>query len=135
MKIFLTILAFAAFALDACSPTITPEPPVTLVALAKSGNQKTSPGGLLHSTADTNKYDFALSCGCGFRFVVENYDTSAIHYDIINFKDTTSDHKIRASSKSGLASGTHPGYLMIATLQPLTTELLRDTLRDTVVVP
>jgi hypothetical protein len=135
MKTLLCFLAFAALALDSCSPSITPVSPTTLNLVAKTRNQTSAFGGILKTTSDTNIYAYALSCGCSFRLKVENADSSAIHYYTNDFKDTVGGHYIRATPFSGLTSGkTYTGYLAIATIQPLTTELLRDTLRDTVVV-
>jgi hypothetical protein len=63
-------------------------------------------------------------------------DTSSyISYNTSDFKDTIVVHTIKASAKGKLPSGQYIGWLAITTIQPVTTELLKDTLRDTVIVP
>jgi hypothetical protein len=61
------------------------QPPVSL--------ERTKIGGILTSM-DTNIYHIALSCFCPFLLKVVGADTTSIHYDVSNFKDTISDHKI-----------------------------------------
>ena len=122
----LIVAAFIAVIFDSCSPTITPLPPTTLI------HTKT---GKIVNPADTCVYDYALSCGCAFPLAVDAIDTTSIIYDTANLKDTANHHKIKASVKPGLSSGKHTGFLAITTIQPITTELLKDTLRDTVIVP
>src|SRR5512140_14833 len=117
----LIVVAFAAIVIDSCSPTLTPEPPVTLI--------HTKTGGVLNA-ADTNLYAYSLSCGCDFPLAVDTADTSSIRYDITHLKDTIAAHRIKVSARSGLASGKYTGFLAITTIPPITRELLKDTLRD-----
>ena len=134
----LIVAAFIAVAMDSCSPTLTPVAPTTLVLVSKSGNQTTASGGILKSTKDTNFYAYKLSCDCAFPLKVDARDTSSIHYDISHLMDTTGGHTIFATPRSGITftSGQkYTGWLAITTIQPITTELLKDTLRDTVMVP
>ena len=60
---------------------------------------------------------------------------TSIVYTTSDFKDTIVTHNIKAGAKAGLSKGMHTGWLAITTIQPITTELLKDTLRDTVMVP
>ena len=133
----IALTALIAVVMESCSPTITPISPVTLVLL-KTRFPTQNSGGILTKMADTNLYDYALSCGCAFPLKAEGADTSSLFYDLSNLKDTITDHKIKASPRSGLTfkSGQkYIGWLAITTIQPITTELLKDTLRDTVLVP
>ncbi|HET9136759.1 MAG TPA: hypothetical protein VFO76_08980, partial [Candidatus Kapabacteria bacterium] len=118
----------AATGLNSCSPTANNDiKPTTLIPLASG--QVTSSGG-------TRLVNYSLSCGCPFKMQVRSADTSDwIVYEYPNFGDLQSQHSIRASLKAGAPSGMHRGMIEIGTVQPETTEDLRDTLRDSVMVP
>ncbi len=125
--LLLIMSAFMAVVIVSCSPPITPVAPTTLVP------DKT--GGILNLT-DSNVYNYQLSCTCPFPLKIEGADTSNILYhDISHLKDTIVYHLIIAKAKQSLTSGKYTGWLAITTIQPVTTELLKDTLRDTVIVP
>jgi hypothetical protein len=134
MKTLFCFLALAAIGLDACSPTINPSAPTTLVGL-KTYSPAVRTKGIMGNAPDTNIYAYDLSCTCSFPLKIDNADTSSITYNTSDFKDTIVVHNIKAGARAGLASGQHIGWLAITTIQPVTTELLKDTLRDTVMVP
>jgi hypothetical protein len=114
--------------LNSCSPTASDTiKPTTLVP---------SPSGQVTSSGGTRLVSYALSCGCPFKMQVRSADTSDwIVYEYPNFPDLQSIHDIRAMLKPGAPSGMHRGWIEIGTVQPETTEDLRDTLRDSVMVP
>ncbi len=120
--------------IDSCSPTITPIAPVTLVH-SKAYSPVVRADGILRNNPDTNVYAYDLSCGCSFPLKIDGADTSSITYYTVDFKDTIVVHHIKAGARAGLSKGQHTGWLAITTIQPVTTELLKDTLRDTVIVP
>ncbi|MDP4218879.1 MAG: hypothetical protein Q8916_02245 [Bacteroidota bacterium] len=87
------------------------------------------------SIADTNIYDYDLTCGCDFELKVVDGDTAKnLIYDVGNIAVPASHHIIRVYPKAGLAPGTYTGWLAIVTLKPDTQEDFRDTLRDTIAV-
>ena len=131
----LIVAAFIAAVMNSCSPTLSPVAPTTLDLKSKTRNSTSAYGGILKVTTDTNFYVYKLSCGCPFPLAVDASDTTWIHYDLSHLKDTTDSHVMSATPKSPLVSGQHTGWIAITTIQPVTTELLKDTLRDTVIVP
>ncbi len=120
--------------MDSCSPTLTPLPPTTL-SRSKTLSPSIRVDGKLRNTPDTNVYRYNLTCGCSFPLAIDSADTTSITYKTSDFKDTIKFHYIKAAARAGLSSGQHTGWLAITTIQPVTTELLKDTLRDTVIVP
>jgi hypothetical protein len=121
------LAAFSAVVIDSCSPIITPVVPTTL--------KPDKTGGVMSKT-DSNVYNYQLSCLCPFPLKIEGADTSQISYhDLTHLKDTIVYHLVIAKPKLPLTSGKYTGWLAITTIQPVTTELLKDTLRDTVIVP
>lgn len=119
--------------MESCSPTITPVPPTTMLH-TKSFDPRTS--AILKIAGDSNVYDYDLSCGCSFPLKAEGADTSHIYYyDLTHLKDTITHHVIIAKARLPLVTGTYTGWLAVTTIQPITTELLKDTLRDTLIVP
>jgi hypothetical protein len=130
----LIVAAFIAAAIDSCSPTLTPVAPNTFVH-TKTYSPIVRTNGILRNSPDTNVYAYDLSCGCAFPLKIDSADTTSITYNTSDFMDTIVVHNIKASARAGLASGQHTGWLAITTIQPITTELLKDTLRDTVIVP
>jgi hypothetical protein len=134
MKTLFCILILAAMTLDSCSPTITPSPPVTFVAI-KTYSPAIRTKGIMGIAPDTNIYAYDLSCTCPFPLKIDSADTSSITYNTSDFANSIVVHTIKAGARAGLASGQHTGWLAITTIQPVTTELLKDTLRDTVIVP
>ena len=130
---FLAVILFAAV-LNSCSPTPTGIEPTSLIHL-KNVFPATRANTVLRSFADTNSYNFSLSCGCGFELKVEGADTSSILYNVGNIATQATSHIIKAYPKSGLAKGTYYGWLAVVTLKPDTNEDFRDTLRDTVMIP
>ena len=120
--------------MDSCSPTITPIAPTTLLH-TKTFSPVVRANGILRNAVDTNLYSYDLSCGCSFPLGVDRDTSSYIYYNTSDFKDTITVHKIKAAAKAGLKSGTYSGWLAITTIQPITTELLKDTLRDTLIFP
>ncbi len=108
-----------------CAPTVdTPNEAVTLI---------TKSAGRVQDSA--RYYSLNLSCGCPFPLKIEAIDTTqGVIYEYPDVGDTISIHTVRAKAKSGLTSGTHIGYMALVTIPP-TVETLRDTLRDTLIVP
>ena len=138
MKHLLKFLGMAIpviLVMNSCSPTVTGEAPTTLDLNSKTRNQTNAFGGILNSTADTNTYVYKLSCGCPFELKFEGTDTTSIRYDLGTSGTSYTSHIIRAFPRAGLAKGTHTGWAAIVTLQPDTNPDLRDTMRDTVIVP
>jgi hypothetical protein len=120
--------------MQSCSPTITPLAPTTL-AQTKTYSPIVRSNSIMGIAPDTNVYAYDLTCGCSFLLGIDGADTSSITYNTKDFKDTIIVHNIMAGARAGLAKGQHTGWLAITTIQPVTTELLKDTLRDTVIVP
>jgi hypothetical protein len=122
----LIVAAFVAMVMDSCSPTPTG------VEDTKLNPNKT---GKRMGIKDSNTYDYALSCGCEFELKVENSDQTSIRYDFGNITTPSTSHLIKAFPRPGLTTGTYYGWAAVVTLKPDTNPDLRDTLRDTVVVP
>lgn len=120
--------------ISSCSPTPT-TPEKTELLHTRTAYPTTRANTILRSFADTNIYNYALSCTCGFEFVVEDADTSSILYNVGNIAVRDGSHKIKAFPRSGLTAGTYYGWLAVRTLKPDTQEDFRDTLRDTAMIP
>ncbi len=128
--IALTILVTVL--MESCSPTITPVPPVELNH-TKVFAPRTS--GILKVPTDSNVYNLGLSCGCDFELAVETVDSPKILYDFGNIATKAGVHTIKAFPRPGLTTGTYTGWAAVVTLKPDTNPDLRDTLRDTCIVP
>ncbi|MEI8135089.1 MAG: hypothetical protein WCH46_08470 [bacterium] len=128
-KTFLVAAFLSIVSLNSCSPDL-PTTPSTMLNHDKIGS-------VMYQSAtkhDTNTYIFSLSCGCGFEFGIEKYDTTNIRYDVSRIAVRSSGHTIKAYPAPSLMPGTYYGSLALVTLKPDTQEDFRDTLRDTLIV-
>ncbi len=129
-RILLIGSLFALGIISACAPTPPNEVevPVTL-----DHNPATKQ---LTVAAPSKTLTATLSCGCPFAITIVNAgDTSIIKYSIPTKNDELSAHSITVSANpTGLASGTYTSFLALQTPDPRVT-FLRDTLRDTLIVP
>ena len=111
---------------NSCSPSVNPPPPTTLNVIRTGG---------VMSLKDSNVYNYGLSCGCSFELQSENADSTSIRYDLGTSSVAHQNQIIKAFPRKGLTSGKHIGWLALTTLKPDTNPTLKDTLRDTVIVP
>ncbi len=125
----LLVLGFAiamVYMVASCSPTVnSTEPPNAL---------DTSYLGTVTATGGLRTYKLWLTCGCPFAMRVDSADTSAIKYNLNDIRDTTSPHYVIAAARTGLASGTHIGFIALH-MAPPSLDTFHVVLRDTVVIP
>jgi len=118
---FITMISYS------CSPTSPPPETPTLI--------HTKTGSIMKPVPDSNIYNFALTCGCAFELKFDGADSTSIRYDLGTSGTSFTSHIIKAFPRAGLAKGMHTGWAGVVTLQPDTNPDLRDTMRDTVIVP
>ena len=127
IALFGNLLLLAILSSCAPSPTNT-EPPAKLLHDPISGQLTVA----TPSRTVTSK----LNCGCPFALTISGAgDTSIIKYSIPTKDTAISSHTITISAKTaGLAKGTYTSWLALQTPDP-NVKFLRDTLRDTLIVP
>lgn len=115
--------------LSACAPSApdNTEPPAKL--------EHTPTGGQLTGTPPSLTVTSSLNCGCAFALTISGAgDTSIIKYSISNAATQLTSHAVTVSAPAGLAKGTYTSWLALQTPDP-NVKFLRDTLRDTLIVP